>query len=147
MSVRNFFNVEQQQSIVKAIEEAENKTSGEIRLHLESTCNGEALPRAVQMFKNLRMQKTELRNGILFYLAVNSRKFAIVGDEGINKNVPEDFWEEVKDTVLENFKQEQFCEGLTKGIHMAGEKLKVYFPVAEDDVNELSDEISFGDDK
>jgi uncharacterized membrane protein len=89
------------------------------------------------------MHKTDLRNGVLFFLAVKDRKFAILGDAGINAAVPDNFWDEVKETVLAEFKQERFAEGLEKGILMAGEKLKEFFPYQSDDVNELPDDISF----
>jgi uncharacterized membrane protein len=90
------------------------------------------------------MHKTELRNGVLFYLAVDDRKFAILGDAGINQEVPDDFWEEIKEKMAEKFKEGLFAEGLSQGIRMAGEQLKAHFPYQEDDVNELSDEISYG---
>ena len=90
------------------------------------------------------MNKTELRNGVLFYLAVKSRKFAILGDSGINAKVPEDFWDKIKEDMAAHFKKGEFTEGLVKGIEEAGKSLKAYFPYKSDDVNELSDDISFG---
>ncbi len=90
------------------------------------------------------MDKTELRNGVLFYLAVSDHKFAILGDKGINEKVPADFWDLIKDVMLDYFKNRQFTEGLCKGIEMAGEKLKVYFPLQSNDTNELNNEVSFG---
>jgi len=138
------FTKEQQKMIVDAIKQAEHNTSGEIRIHIEKKCKIDVLDRAANVFAMLKMHKTELRNGVLFYLSVEDRKFAILGDVGINIKVPEDFWDSVKDTVLEQFKQGNQTEGLIKGILMAGEKLKAHFPYQKDDVNELSDEISFG---
>ncbi len=90
------------------------------------------------------MQKTELRNGVLLYLAVKSKKFAIIGDVGINKEVPENFWDEVKELMASDFTEKKFSEGLTTGIQQAGQRLKKHFPNHSDDINELSDEISFG---
>ena len=90
------------------------------------------------------MHKTQARNGVLFYLAVRDRKFAIIGDEGIHKVVPENFWDAIKEQMLSQFKQGDFTSGLTQGIISAGEQLKKYFPYQKDDVNELSDELSFG---
>jgi uncharacterized membrane protein len=81
----------------------------------------------------------------LFYLAVKDHKFAIIGDAGINAAVPDNFWDEVKERMLEEFKLERFAEGLIDGIQMAGEKLKEFFPYQADDINELPDDISFGD--
>ena len=143
MSARSFFTKEEQQKIVAAIKEAELNTSGEIRVHIENHCKEEALERAAELFYDLKMNRTAARNGILFYLAVKDRKFAVIGDEGINKNVEHDFWNDIKDEMISNFKENKFTEGLIAGILKCGEKLKEYFPHQSDDVNELSDEISF----
>lgn len=143
MSVRKYFSEKDKLQIKNAIRAAELNTSGEIRVHIEKHCREDVLDRASYIFKKLEMHKTELRNGVLFYLAVSDRKFAILGDAGINRKVPEDFWEEIKEKVAEKFKEGLFAEGLSQGIRMAGEQLKAHFPYQEDDVNELSDEISY----
>ena len=143
MTSRTFFSKEEQRRIVSAIKEAELDTSGEIRVHIENHCKEEALERAAELFYDLKMDRTAARNGILFYLAVKDHKFAIIGDEGINKNVEHNFWNDIKDEMTSNFKENKFTEGLTSAILKCGEKLKTYFPHQEDDVNELSDEISF----
>jgi uncharacterized membrane protein len=144
MSAKKFFTKEQQDAIIKAIENAEHATSGEVRVHIDDDCKGNVLDTAAKIFHKLKMNKTHLRNGVLFYLAVNDKKFAIVGDKGIHVKVPENFWDNIKETMLELFKKKQFTEGLCKGIEMAGEKLKSHFPLESNDTNELSDEISFG---
>ncbi|MBQ5689158.1 MAG: TPM domain-containing protein [Bacteroidales bacterium] len=143
MSARSFFTKEEQQKIVAAIKEAELNTSGEIRVHIENHCKEEALERAAELFYDLKMNHTAARNGILFYLAVKDHKFAIIGDEGINREVERDFWNDIKDEMIYNFKENKFTEGLIAGILKCGDKLKKYFPYQNDDVNELSDEISF----
>ena len=143
MSARSFFTKEEQQKIVAAIKEAELDTSGEIRVHIENHCKEEALERAAELFYGLKMDRTAARNGILFYLAVKDHKFAIIGDEGINKNVEHDFWNDIKDEMISKFKENKFAEGLIADILKCGKKLKEYFPHQSDDVNELSDEISF----
>jgi uncharacterized membrane protein len=143
MSVENFFTQEEKKQITDAISQAELNTSGEIRLHMEGKCSIDVLDRAAYIFEKLEMHKTEQRNGVLFYLAVHDHKFAILGDGGINKVVPEHFWDEIKETMLGYFKEGKFTDGLSKGILMAGEQLKANFPFHKDDVNELSDEISF----
>ena len=79
-TAKNFFTAYQKEEIKQAIGEAESNTSGEIRVHIESKCNEDVLDRAAFLFEKLEMHKTEQRNGVLFYLAVNSRKFAILGD-------------------------------------------------------------------
>lgn len=145
MRPSNFFKEDQKKQITDAIKKAELNTSGEIRLHIESDCKEDVLDRAAYMFEQLAMHKTKLRNGVLFYLSVNDRKFAILGDAGINKVVPKNFWDEIKETVIEHFKKENYAEGLSLGIEMAGKALKEHFPYQKNDVNELSDEISFND--
>ena len=102
------------------------------------------MDRAAWWFEKLEMQKTEQRNGVLFYLAVKDQKFAILGDAGINALTPEDFWDTIKEKMMASFKEGAFAIGLKEGILMAGEALKSHFPYQDDDVNELSDEISFG---
>ncbi|MBO5848376.1 MAG: TPM domain-containing protein [Bacteroidales bacterium] len=143
MTSRTFFSKEEQLRIVAAIKEAELNTSGEIRVHIENHCKEEAIERAAEVFYDLKMNQTAARNGILFYLAVKDHKFAIIGDEGINKNVEHDFWNDIKDEMIVNFKENRFAEGLINGILKCGKRLKEYFPYQSDDVNELSDEISF----
>ena len=143
MTSRTFFSKEEQQMIIAAIKEAELNTSGEIRVHIENHCKEEALERAAELFYGLKMDRTAARNGILFYLAVKDHKFAIIGDEGINKNVEHDFWNDIKNEMISNFKENKFTEGLIAGILKCGKKLKEYFPHQDNDVNELSDEISF----
>ena len=143
-SAKDFFTREQRDDIKQAIMNAELDTSGEIRVHIDSTCKGDVMDRAFEVFKKLKIHETELRNGVLFYLAVKNRKFAIIGDEGINKLVPEDFWEGLKLEMLDAFREEKFTDGLIDGITSTGTYLKKHFPYQTDDLNELSDEISFG---
>ncbi|SRR6056297_495941 len=144
MNPAKFFTKEQKKQITDAIKEAELNTSGEIRLHVEKKCKVNTLDRAAYIFDKLKMHKTEKRNGVLFYLAIENRQFAILGDAGINAVTPNDFWDEIKDVVINLFKEGKYAEGLSKGIRMAGKALKEHFPYQTDDVNELSDDISFG---
>ncbi len=143
---KELFNDQQQQLIVASIKEAEKNTSGEIQVHIEKKCKKEVLDRAAEVFTLLKMNQTDLHNGVLFYLAVSDHKFAILGDSGINSIVPDHFWENIKDQMQNKFRQGLFTEGLCDGIKMAGEQLKAHFPLAHNDSNELSDEISFGKD-
>ena len=142
---KDFFTKAQKEEILKAVIEAEKDTSGEIRVHIEESVKEDILDRAAYIFEKLKMHKTSQRNGVLFLLAYKSHKFAIIGDAGINSVVPVDFWDNIKEIMTEFFKENKFTEGLTKGIRMAGEALKHNFPYKEDDVNELSDEISYGE--
>ena len=139
------FNDEEQQRIREAVERAEKHTSGEIRVCVEKTCSEDVLDRAATYFTKLDMHKTKLRNGVLIYLATEDHKFAIIGDAGINKVVPDDFWDNTKLQMLEQFKQGNLVEGIATGVTMAGEQLKKYFPYDTDDSNELSDDVSFMD--
>ncbi|MGI4805720.1 MAG: TPM domain-containing protein [Janthinobacterium lividum] len=141
------FTEQEQQQIRKSIENAEKNTSGEIRICIEKTCSEEVLDRAVTYFKQLNMHKTKLRNGILIYLSTVDRKFAIIGDAGINKVVPENFWDTTKETMLNQFKYGNLTEGLSVGIKIAGEQLQKYFPSLDTDSNELPDDIAFMDGK
>ncbi len=142
-SAKEFFSAKQQEAIKQAIHDAEKETSGEIRVHIEKNCKGDVLDRTATLFAKLGMNKTQLRNGVLFYLAVNDHKFAVIGDQGINAKVPEDFWEKIKITVLEQFHENRYAKGLIDGITMAGNELKAWFPYQAGDVNELPDDISF----
>ncbi|HEX2975301.1 MAG TPA: TPM domain-containing protein [Bacteroidales bacterium] len=139
----SFFTEEEKDKLLAAVKEAEKETSGEIRIHIETKCSGNVLDRAAFVFSRLGMEKTADHNGVLFYLAVQDRKFAILGDSGINEKVPEGFWDCIKELLTKNFKEGKFTEGLSEGIILAGKQLKKHFPYEKDDVNELTDDISF----
>ena len=145
MKAKDFFTQDELDKIVESIEKAELETSGEIRFHMESKCKGEALSRAIQVFKNLKMHKTDLKNGTLIYLATEDKKFAIVGDKGINEKVPDDFWDDVKEEMAKEFKDNEFVTGISNAVLKIGEKLKEFFPYQSDDINELSDDVSIGE--
>lgn len=144
MFKREHISKEDQAKIVKSIEEAELNTSGEIRVHIEGSCKSDPIQRAVLIFNKLKMFETAERNGVLIYVALKSKKFAIIGDNGINIKVPENFWEDVKEKIFTNFKDGNLTDGLCTAIEMAGTKLKEFFPRKDDDINEQSNEISFG---
>ena len=143
MSARKFFTRQQLDDIKLSIESAELETSGEIRVHIEEVCKGNVLDRAAYLFQKLGMAKTQLRNGVMIYVAIKDRKFAIIGDAGINEKVPEGFWDKAKTIMLNDFKEGLFTEGLCKAVLLAGEQLKQHFPHQDDDKNELPDEVSF----
>ncbi len=142
---QNFLSDTQKADVIKAIQTAERNSSGEIRVHIEKVCSSEdVLERAAEIFAEIGMINTAEQNGVLFYLSIDDRKFAVLGDKGIDKVVPENFWESIKDLLRNHFSQGLFTEGLVKGIHSAGEQLKHFFPYQSDDTNELPDDISFG---
>jgi uncharacterized membrane protein len=143
---RNFFTSAERHQLVAAIQAAERNTSGEIRVHVERCCSGDTCSRAWDVFAALQMDRTAHRNATLFYLAVQDRKFAVVGDVGIHALVPPSFWETIRDAMVEDFRQGRFVAGLSHGISTVGQSLKEYFPHRPDDRNELPDAISTGGD-
>lgn len=138
-----FFSLEQQAAIEQAIHDAELNTSGEIRVHIDKFCQGNVLDRAAEVFAELKMHETELRNGVLIYLAYDTRKFAILGDAGINRIVPENFWDDIKIKMQLKFRAGQFAEGLVEAVKMAGKQLIDHFPKGENNPNELANHITF----
>lgn len=142
--VEDFLTREEEQEIVEAIRIAEKETSGEIRVHIEKTTALDPYERAKVVFHDLRMDETELKNGVLIYMAVEDHTFVICGDKGIDDVVEADFWNCTRDAMLTQFKQGNFKQGLVDGILRAGEQLQKYFPWQEGDTNELSNEISKG---
>jgi uncharacterized membrane protein len=139
------FTETDQERILAAIRAAEMATSGEVRVHIEQTCSEtDVMVRAKQVFTQLGMHQTELKNGVLFYLAFGDRKFAVLGDKGIDERVPAGFWDNIRDQMRAHFIKQAFSEGLSTGIEQAGQQLKKYFPRQDNDTNELSDDISFG---
>ncbi len=144
MNIEGRFTEADRLKIQSAIAEAEKNTSGEMRLFVESECGENVLDRAAFIFRELRMDQTKERNGVLFYLALDSRQFAILGDKGINAKVSPDFWFEIKLAMQNHFTEGDFIHGLSNGVKMAGEALQKYFPYQKDDKNELSNEIVFG---
>lgn len=142
--VEDFLTKEEERDIVEAIRMAEKETSGEIRVHIEKTTSIDAFDRAMEVFHLLEMDKTELKNGVLIYVAVKDKTFVICGDQGINEVVSNDFWDSTKEIMVSHFKKGDFKKGLIEGISKAGNKLKLYFPYQQGDTNELSNEISKG---
>ena len=139
------FTEQDQELIANAISEAEKATSGEIRVAIEKHCSGDAFARATEYFSKLGMDKTIKHNGVLIYLAYADHKFAIIGDSGINKVVPPDFWETTKIAMKAHFSGGNIVQGIIAGIILAGEKLAISFPFEGDDINELPNHVIFMD--
>lgn len=142
--MEDLFSTSEKETILKAVESAEMRTSGEIRVHIEKQCKEDVLDHAAFIFSELKMHQTAERNGVLIYLSVDDHKFAIIGDAGINKKVGQNFWDTTKEAMLTLFKAGKISEGISKGVEMAGEQLSTHFPRKTDDLNELSNQISFG---
>ena len=145
MRPSKFFTREEKDRILDAIRTAESNTSGEIRVHVERLCLGEPTDRAAYLFEKLGMHRTNLRNGVLFYMSYDDHKIAILGDSGINAAVPDNFWDSTLEMITARFSEGDFIGGLEAGIKNAGLHLKNNFPHQPNDVNELPNEIPFGD--
>jgi uncharacterized membrane protein len=145
-SSKTFLTTEQRHQLVTAIREAEGKSLGEIRVYFEKHCKKDLMDRAVEVFYQLKLEKTKLRTGILIYVAYLDRVFAIIGDQGINEKVPSGFWDEAKELMTPYFKEEQYTEGLLKGINLAGEQLRNFFEITGTDTNEIADDIIVRDE-
>jgi uncharacterized membrane protein len=130
-------------SIVEAIKRSEKRTSGEIRVHIENKCKNDALERAKEVFAKLDMHKTDQQNGVIIYLAVKDHKVAIWGDEGIHSQVGQAYWDDIVAQLIYRFKHHKYSKGLIEAIDSIGGQLSELFPYERDDVNELSDDISF----
>ena len=132
--------------IIDAIREAEQKTSGEIRVFIESKCSYmNALDRAAEIFFDLKMDMTKDRNGVLIYVAMKDHQFAIFGDVGIHKEVGDKFWSQEVHRMFEDFKKNEIVEGIRHVVLDVGEALKKHFPYdSTTDKNELPDDLVFG---
>jgi len=141
-----FFTEEQNEKIVNAIRDAEMQTSGEVRIFVENRCKYvDALDRAKQLFDNLEMGKTQLRNGVLFYIAIKDRQLAIYADKGIHEAAGPDYWKNSVKDILSVFSKENITEGIIASLSKIGQALQTYFPYEKEiDKNELPDEIIFG---
>lgn len=138
-----FFSAREKARIVQAIRGAEQQTSGEIRVHVESRITGDALVHTQQRFTQLGMHATDARNGVLIVLAVATHQVVVVGDDGINAVVPPGFWDDVIVVMTAHFREDRFADGLVAAIRRVGEKLQHFFPGKTRDLNELPDEISY----
>lgn len=143
-AVEDFLTPEEEAEVIEAIRIAEKNTSGEIRVHLENHNKGNSEARVLELFHYLKMDNTKLQNGVLIYIAVKDKSFAIFGDKGINQVVSPNFWDTTKNSIELQFKQGQFKQGLIDGILKAGEQLEAHFPWHQSDKNELPNEISKG---
>lgn len=138
-----FFSIKERKQIIQAIRLAEKKTSGEIRVHLEKKVKENIMHHATQAFEKLGMTNTRQRNGVLIFMALSNHEFVILGDEGINRIVPENYWDDIAHILSKTFSQNRFADGLVEAIGRIGEKLQHHFPAQRENLNELPDEISF----
>lgn len=142
--IENFLTTSEEEDIIAAIRDAEKDTSGEIRVHIENSCNNDVFEHAMEVFHYLKMDNTKDQNGVLIYVAVSKREFVIYGDKGINDIVGADFWNSTRDAIAKHFENGNFTKGLIQGIQTAGKALSKHFPWHHGDVNELDNTISKG---
>ncbi len=142
MKQKEFLAALEQQRIVSAIAEAEKRTSGEIRVHVQPKAGQDIRKFAERTFERLGMTKTALRNGVLLFIASEEQRFVILGDSGIDEKVPAGFWDEIAAKLTIRFKNGEFTDGIVEAIGRAGDHLGRFFPRSPGDVNELSDQIN-----
>ena len=140
-----FFTQPERDAILSAIREAESKTSGEIRVHLDRRCKGDPQEAAKRAFEKIGMDRTEEKNGVMIYLAVADHALAVIGDSGIDAKVEKDFWDALTGRMVAAFKEDRFGDGIAAAIREIGERLAKSFPRKAGDKNELSDDISVND--
>lgn len=138
------FSAEEEARLVASIVEAEKLTSAEIRVHADRYCKNDPVNKAANLFKKLKMDETEEKNGVLIYISIEDRKFAIIGDVGINNKVETDFWQSTRDKMLEAIRSKDLVTGIIIGIDEAALQLAKHFPPGDSDRNELTNEISYG---
>ena len=145
-SRKDFFSEEEKKQIVAAIRDAEQQTSGEIRIYVEKHCRFvDPLDRAAEVFAILKMGGTANHNAVLLYLAVKDRQLAVFGDHGIHEKVGEEFWRKEIAQMLSQFQKDHYAEAVSKVVHDIGAALKYHFPYdRQTDINELPDDIVFG---
>jgi hypothetical protein len=141
--LEDFLGPEEQASVVGAIKNAETMTSGELRIHIELHCPGDPLARAAALFSQLKMDKTDLRNGVLVYCALKDRRFALYGDAGIHARLGLTYWQQLAEKVQQEIRGNSLAAGLALAAESIGSSLAEHFPRAADDHNELPDDISF----
>ena len=143
---KDFFTIEEKQLITEAIQQAERMTSGEVRLFVESKCSYmDAIDRAAELFFKLQMEKTDDRNAVLIYIAMDDHQLAVFGDEGIHKKVGNEYWSTEVKKMITNFNRNNYAEGISEVVNDIGEALTKHFPYNNDtDKNELPDDIVFG---
>jgi uncharacterized membrane protein len=142
MTQNEFLAALDQPRIVEAIAAAEQQTSGEIRVHIQPQARGEIRTVAERTFERLGMTKTALRNGVLLFIACEEQRFTILGDGGLDDKVPAGFWDNIAVKLTIRFQHGEFTDGIVEAIHSAGDQLRTYFPRAEGDINELTNDVN-----
>ena len=142
MALDRLLSKAEQARIVAAIGAAEKQTSGEIKVHVEARCTQKPWERALEIFRKLGLDKTRERNAVLIYVAVRSRKYALLGDVGIHEEVGSQFWSEAAGRMQGAFRRGALADGIVGAVEAVGARLAQKFPPRPDDVNEIPDDIS-----
>lgn len=137
-----FFEEKFSFEVEKAIEEAELLTSAEFKLHIEESCNEDLLDRAAFVFSELELHKTEKRNAVLLYVSVNDRKVSILADAGAKAHLSEQFLSETLSSLINDFKMNEYAQGIGNCLLTIASALKSHFPYQENDINEISNTVS-----
>ncbi len=143
---KSLFDEEDNRLIVKAIRQAEKRTSGEVRVFVENRCRFmDAIDRAAEIFFSLKMEKTEERNAVLVYVALKDHQLAVFADEGIYQKTGQEYWNKVVAEMIQSFNKDDYAKGIAECVIQIGEALTTHFPFDKDtDKNELPDHIVFG---
>ncbi len=144
MQTKSFLGALDHARIVAAIREAEGRSHGEVRVHVSNQKVADTQAAAQAIFEKLGMTRTDLRNGVLIFVAPQSQNFAVIGDKGIHERCAPTFWTDIAHVMEEDFRAGRFTDGLVKGVARVGEALALNFPreAGRQDVNELKDEVS-----
>ena len=141
---KTFLSDAEANQVVMAVGAAERGTTGEIRVRIDRKCGRPALTTARHLFMRLKMNETVGRNGVLIYLSLADRQFAVYGDDGIDRHVGANGWNAIRDRLAARFKKDEFAPGLADAISEIGKVLARHFPAGKSDRNELSDDLSLG---
>lgn len=144
VAAEDFLTEAERLRVKEAIHQAEGRTSGEIRVHLDEAIEEDVLDHAAFVFEELGMHRTKDRNGVLIYVSVPSKRAAVIGDKAIHERLGDGYWNDVLGILLAHFREGRPCEGLCKGVERLGEQLRTHFPHERNDINELDDDVSFG---
>ncbi|HPW89158.1 MAG TPA: TPM domain-containing protein [Kaistella chaponensis] len=141
--MNNFLTDQQMASLVEAIQTAEDHSTGEIRIHIDSNTEGNNAEIAFEVFRRLCKDQTVEKNAVLFHVNFEQKYLTIIGDEGIHAKVNQTFWDQMHDQITTQFSKGNFHDGLKNAVLETGLELKKYFPIKGVNPNELSNEITF----
>jgi|694.fasta_scaffold113755_6 uncharacterized membrane protein len=147
MNHKTLLSESEKSQLVAAIKKAEDHTVGEIKVHIDNHCKGDVIEKATSIFDKLKLYDTKERTGVLIYMACIDKKMAILGDKGIHQIVNDVFWNDIVTHSISFFKQEKYYEGLECAVNSVGTELHKHFPSTQNNTNEISNEISFGDEE